>query len=101
MRILLADAAVDLVWCRDVLVHVGDLRRAHGESCRVLKPGGGVIVYQMFGGETLEPREAAWLWARSVVPSSADAGVTDAAIAGAGLRVDERVDVGPSGGWAQ
>jgi SAM-dependent methyltransferase len=61
----------DLVWCRDVLVHVRDLPRAYAEFRRVLRPGGYVVVYQMFGSELLEPREAAWACAarrRSGVP---------------------------------
>lgn len=102
-RIPLADAVFDLVWCRDVLVHVADLRRAYREFRRVLKPGGRAIVYQMFGGEALEPREAAWLWATmGVVPASADPAATESAIAAAGLHVDERVEVGSEWGeWAQ
>ncbi|MFI5889621.1 class I SAM-dependent methyltransferase [Actinoplanes sp. NPDC051513] len=49
---------VDLIWCRDVLVHVEDLEAAFGEFRRVLKPG--VLtdslwgVYQMIG--KLNPR---------------------------------------------
>ena len=34
----------DLVWCRDVLVHVRDLPRAYAEFRRVLRPGGHVLV---------------------------------------------------------
>ena len=30
----------NLVWCRDVLVHVPDLPRAYAEFRRVLRPGG-------------------------------------------------------------
>src|ERR1022692_792529 len=55
------DATADLVWCRDVLVHVADLARAYTEFRRVLRPGGRVLVYQMFGTEWLEPREAGTL----------------------------------------
>jgi len=60
---------VDLVWCRDVLVHSPDLPRAYAEFRRVLRPGGRALVYQMFGTELLEPREAAgssrlWAWSR-------------------------------------
>src|SRR6266545_4441925 len=34
------DASVDLVWCRDVLVHVADLPSVYAEFRRVLRPGG-------------------------------------------------------------
>jgi SAM-dependent methyltransferase len=98
----LADESVDLVWCRDVLVHVGDLDRAYADFERVLRPGGRVLVYQMFAGDRLEPREAEWLWqTASVVPTSADPARTEAAISAAGLHVDERLDAREWGEWAQ
>ena len=68
-----APGTADLVRCRDVLVHVADLPRAYAEFRRVLRPGAHALVYQMFGSELLDPREAAWLWATmGVVPESAD-----------------------------
>jgi SAM-dependent methyltransferase len=98
-----SDQSVDLVWCRDVLVHVAELGRAYREFRRVLKPGGRILVYQMFGTELLEPPEAAWLFATmGVVPGSADPASTDAAIAGAGLRVERLVELSSEWGeWAQ
>jgi SAM-dependent methyltransferase len=79
-----------LVWCRDVLVHVADLARAYTEFGRVLRPGGRVLAYQVFGIQWLEPREAEWLWdTMGVVAASADPANTDAAIAAAG-RLSER-----------
>jgi SAM-dependent methyltransferase len=98
-----SDQSVDLVWCRDVLVHVAELGRAYREFRRVLKPGGRILVYQMFGTELLEPREAAWLFATmGVVPGSADPASTDVAIAGAGLRVERVVELSSEWGeWAQ
>jgi SAM-dependent methyltransferase len=90
----------DLVWCRDVLVHVTDLPRAYAEFRRVLRPGGHALVYQMFGSELLEPGEAAWLWATmGVVPENADPARTEAAIATAGLRIDERLEIGSE--WSE
>lgn len=98
-----ATSSADLVWCRDVLVHVPDLDRVYAEFRRVLRPGGHAVIYQMFGTELLEPREAAWLWdTMGVVPASADPARTDAAIARAGLRVDLCLAVGSEWGeWAQ
>jgi SAM-dependent methyltransferase len=97
------DASVDLVWCRDVLVHVVELERAYAEFRRILGPDGRVLVYQMFGTERLEPREAAWLWTTmGVVATSADPERTDRAVAAAGLRVEERIDIGTEWGeWAE
>jgi SAM-dependent methyltransferase len=89
-----------LVWCRDVLVHVPDLPRAYAEFRRVLRPGGHALVYQMFGSELLEPAEAAWLWATmGVVPDNADPERTEVAIAAAGLRVDDRLEIGSE--WSE
>jgi SAM-dependent methyltransferase len=90
----------DLVWCRDVLVHVPDLPRAYAEFRRVLRPDGHALVYQMFGSELLEPGEAAWLWTTmGVVPENADPVRTEALIAAAGLRIDERLDIGSE--WSE
>ena len=94
---------VDLVWCRDVLEHSPDLPRAYAEFRRVLRPRGRALVYQMFGTELLEPREAAWLFnVMGVVLDNADPARTDAAIAAAGLRIDQCIAVGTEWGeWSQ
>jgi SAM-dependent methyltransferase len=96
-------SSLDLVWCRDVLVHVSELDRAYNEFQRVLRPNGRALVYQMFAGDRLEPREAAWLWGTmGVVPTSADPDLTEAAIASAGLRTDARLDLGTEWGeWTE
>jgi SAM-dependent methyltransferase len=97
------DGTVDLVWCRDVLVHVADLERAYAEFRRVLRQDGRVLAYQMFATDRLEPRETEWLReTMGVIPASADRARTEAAIANAGLRVDERLDLGTEWGeWAE
>jgi SAM-dependent methyltransferase len=102
-RLPVADATADLVWCRDVLVHVADMRGAFAEFRRVLKPGGRVLVYQVFGTDRLEVREALWLWdTMGVIPASADPACTEDAVATAGLRVDQRIDLSTEWGeWAQ
>jgi SAM-dependent methyltransferase len=98
-RLPVGDASVGLVWCRDVLVHVADLERVYAEFHRVLRPGGRALVYQMFGTDRLEPREARWLFATAgVVPASADPRVTEDAVASSGLRVDECLDLGAEWG---
>ena len=91
----LGDGSVDLVWCRDVLVHIADLETAFGEFRRVLRPMGRVLLFNMFGTDRLEPREAEWLWrTMGVVPASADPTHVEAAIKAAGLRIDDRIDLG-------
>jgi SAM-dependent methyltransferase len=98
-RIPLDDASADAIWCRDVLVHVADLPAAYAEFRRVLRPGGRPLVYQVFGTDRLEAREAAWLWdVMGVVAASADPVNTSDAIAAAGLRVDECIGIGTE--WA-
>jgi len=95
-----AASSADLIWCRDVLVHVADLAGACAEFRRVLRPGGRALVYLMCGTDRLEPREAAWLWSTmGVVPSSADAVQVEAAIAGSGLRIDQHILVGSE--WSE
>jgi SAM-dependent methyltransferase len=98
-KIPAADGSCDLIWCRDVLVHVADLVQVYAECRRVLKETGRALVYQMFGTDRLEPREAAWLWATmGVVPESARPERTEAAIASAGLRIDSCIDLGSAWG---
>jgi ketosteroid isomerase-like protein len=98
----LPDATVDLVWCRNALYHVAAIDRAAAEFRRVLRPGGRVLVYQMFATDRLEPAEAAWLWrTMGVHPCSADAGQVERALTVGGLRVDDCVVFGTEfGEWA-
>jgi SAM-dependent methyltransferase len=89
-----ADASVDLVWCRDVLVHVADLHLAFREFHRVLRPGGHALVFQMTATDWLTPAEAERLWpACGIHASSADPRHIDAAIAASGLSVDRSVEL--------
>ncbi|PVG83128.1 hypothetical protein DDE18_07315 [Nocardioides gansuensis] len=88
-------SSADLVWCRDVLVRVGDLDAAYAEMARVLRPGGRALVHQVFATPLLEPRERDWLFgALGVVRDSADPASTDAAIEAAGLQVDVVLELG-------
>jgi len=48
VAIPLGDASVDLVWCRDVLVHADSLDKAYAEFRRVLRNNGRIVVYQWF-----------------------------------------------------
>jgi ubiquinone/menaquinone biosynthesis C-methylase UbiE len=90
----IADQSADLVWCRDVLCLVDPIAEAYAEFRRVLRPGGRVLVYQMFATNRLEPAEADWLLpvlgcsAASMRPE-----VTETAIGRAGLRLDQRIIV--------
>src|SRR5260370_40584841 len=57
-RIPLRDASVDLLWCRDMLVHVLDLDGALCECSRILRPRGKMLLYTTLETDLLEPREA-------------------------------------------
>jgi SAM-dependent methyltransferase len=95
------DASVDLVWCRDVLVHVAALERAYSEFRRVLADNGRVLVYQSsFATDKLEPREDKFLSnSVGIVQTSADPARTEAAISAAGFRIDQQMEVGIE--WAE
>jgi SAM-dependent methyltransferase len=55
----LADGAFDLVWCRDTLSCLPDCARALRECARVLRPGGGMVLYAAFATARLEPGDRA------------------------------------------
>jgi SAM-dependent methyltransferase len=65
----LADASVDWIWCRDVLVHV-DVDRGLTECARVLKPGGSMVAYVTLATDRLEPEESARLMGASALTDS-------------------------------
>lgn len=92
-------ASVDLVWCRDVLVHVEDLDAAYAEFRRVLKLDGHALVYQMFTTDRLEPREAGWLLpTMGCVPANMRPEYTEGAIRAAGLQIERCVVLGTEWG---
>jgi SAM-dependent methyltransferase len=92
-------ASADLVWCRDVLCLSRDLDRAYREFRRVLKPGGRALIYQMFTTRYLEPGEAAFfLPVMGCTPAAMRPETTEAAIRGAGLRIDRCVILGTQWG---
>lgn len=51
------DDAFDVVWCRDMLTLVPDLRRAFSECARVLKAGGHMLIFTHFATDLMEPPE--------------------------------------------
>ena len=102
-RLPVPDHSLDLVWCRDVLVHVEDPGAAFAEFARVLRPGGFVVSYQMVATDLLAADEADWLFeVMGVVPGSADPAVIDRAVADCGLEVVDTIDLASEWGeWSQ
>jgi SAM-dependent methyltransferase len=84
--------AFDLVWVRDVLVHVAPLAQAFGEFHRVLRPGGAVLAFAVLATTELEPLEADALFrGTAMYPASADRESFERAVAVGGLTI-ERVE---------
>jgi SAM-dependent methyltransferase len=102
-RVPVADASLDLVWCRDVMLHVEQPEEAYAEFARVLRRGGHVVAHQAVATDLLAEEEADWLFdVMGVVPSSADPRVLDEAIARSGLEVVDTLDLaGEWGEWSQ
>ncbi|SEC68087.1 Methyltransferase domain-containing protein [Nocardioides exalbidus] len=95
------DSTLDLVWCRDVMVHVDHPADAFAEFARVLRPGGYVVSYQVVGTDLLGAEEALDLFdVMGVVPTSADPVVVDEAIAASGLHVVDTIDLADEWGEA-
>lgn len=86
--------SVDLIWCKDVLVHVEDLAAVFAEFRRVLRPGGRALVFQMTATDWLTPAEAAFMWPPAGIhATSLDPQRIEAAITGAGLGVERCVQL--------
>jgi SAM-dependent methyltransferase len=86
--------SVDLIWCRDVLVHVEDLEAVFGEFRRVLRPGGRAVIFQMTATDWLTPAEAAFMWPPAAIHAgSLDPQRIEAAITGAGLSVEQCIQL--------
>ena len=91
----LADASVDLIWCRDVIEQVDHLEDGLREMRRVLKSTGRFVVFSVFTTELLEPREAAMLQhSRGNVWRNLDESVVEGRFADAGFRVDVKDEIG-------
>jgi ubiquinone/menaquinone biosynthesis C-methylase UbiE len=86
-----ADGACDLVWCRDVLSCVEDAGRVLRECARVVRPGGGMVLYAVFVTDQLAPADRALLVeGLGNSPASMDQATVEAAIAAAGFQVVRR-----------
>jgi len=86
-----AGGVCDLVWCRDVLSCVEDAGRMLGECARVLRPGGGMVLYAVFATDQLPPGDRALVVeGLGNSPASMHQPTVEAAIDAAGFRVVRR-----------
>lgn len=87
------DNAFDLVFSRDMLNHVANQDRGLAECVRVLKPGGAMLVHEVFETDLMEPREAARLYADlATVPEMMAPGGFEQRAKNAGFAI-ESIDV--------
>jgi SAM-dependent methyltransferase len=84
-----ANGSIDHIWCRDVLNHVV-LPAALAECARVLRPGGGMLVYQTFATAELAPFEADRLFrALAIQPPNMDPVYFERIARGAGFAIED------------
>ena len=89
------DATFDLVWCRDMLVHVRDLQQAFSEFARVLKPDGTVLIHTTFATDLMEPEEATRLYEPlGIVPTNMCSAYFEDAFNAASLQIRSSEPIG-------
>ncbi len=95
-----ADDAFDVVWCRDMLTLVPDLRRAFSECARVLRTGGHMLIFTNFATDLMEPWEAERLCGPlGACVDNLSRGYFEAALGDSGFRVVEREII--AGEWRE
>ena len=94
------DDAFDLVWCRDMLPLVPDLRRAFSECARVLRAGGHMLIFTNFATDLMEPLEAERICGPlGVCADNLSQAYFEAAFLDSGFRVVERERI--DGEWRE
>ena len=87
------DDSFDLVFSRDVLGHVADLATGLRECARVLRPGGVMVIHEVFATPLLEPMEQELICAYTAsVPERFSVATFESEVDAAGLIIGD-VDV--------
>ena len=97
-----ADASVDLIWCKDVLVHVDALDDALAECRRVLRSGGFMLIYHsVFWTDRITPAEAE-LFVSPPGVFQTDPERVEASFIRAGFQIDECIELASEWGeWGE
>lgn len=83
------DDTFDAIFSRDMMGHVEDLEGALAECRRVLKPGGAMVIHDVFATPLLEPKESARLSTDlAQVPGRLDGGLFETTVEEAGFTIE-------------
>jgi SAM-dependent methyltransferase len=90
-----ASGACDLVWCRDTLSCLPDCATALAECARVLRTGGGMVLYAVMASDRLAPGDRELLVeGLGNSPASMHRATVEAAVEAAGFEVVRRERIG-------
>jgi ubiquinone/menaquinone biosynthesis C-methylase UbiE len=91
----LPDDYIDLIWCRDMLVHVEQSEQGVSECSRVLKPNGTMLILHTFVTDLMEPKELAAICRPiGVHPANLVPQYVENIFQRAGLSIQSREDIG-------
>jgi SAM-dependent methyltransferase len=97
----IADARIDLIWCREVIYVIAGLDTMFAECRRVLRPGGRMLIYCNFVTNRHELPDW-WYASLGIVAASAEASSVEAAFQRQGFRVEQSLALGSEfGEYAQ
>jgi SAM-dependent methyltransferase len=88
-----ADAGIDLIWCREVIYVLEDLDAVFAECRRVLRPGGQMLIYCNFVTRQDDLPDW-WFTSLGIVPAGAEAGSVEAACLRQGFRIEQSLALG-------